>query len=40
MQIIPLFQKLLQYKSITPSDAGIYDFIDEYLGDDWSCIKS
>ena len=39
MQIIPLFQKLLQYKSITPSEAGIYDFIDEYLGDEWNCIK-
>ncbi|BFU76813.1 succinyl-diaminopimelate desuccinylase [Arcobacter sp. 15-2] len=39
MKIIPLFQKLLQYKSITPDDAGIYDFIDEYLGDTWQCIK-
>jgi len=39
MQIIPLFQKLLQYKSITPCDAGIYDFIEEYLGNEWSCIK-
>jgi succinyl-diaminopimelate desuccinylase len=39
MEIIPLFQKLLQYKSITPANAGIYDFIDEYLGDEWSCIK-
>jgi len=39
MQIIPLFQKLLKYKSITPKDVGIYDFIDEYLGDEWSCIK-
>ena len=39
MKIIPLFQKLLQYKSITPNDAGIYNFIDEYLGDEWSCIK-
>ncbi len=39
MEIIPLFQKLLQYKSITPNDAGIYDFIDEYLGNEWSCIK-
>jgi len=39
MKIIPLFQKLLQYKSITPNDAGIYDFIDEYLGDSWQCIK-
>ncbi len=39
MKIIPLFQKLLQYKSITPNDAGIYDFIDAYLGDEWNCIK-
>ena len=39
MKIIPLFQKLLQYKSITPNDAGIYDFIEEYLGESWSCIK-
>jgi len=39
MQIIPLFQKLLQHKSITPNDAGIYKFIEEYLGDEWSCIK-
>ena len=39
MKIIQLFQKLLQYKSITPNDAGIYDFIDEYLGDSWQCIK-
>ena len=39
MKIIPLFQKLLQFKSITPDDAGIYRFIDEYLGKDWKCIK-
>jgi len=39
MQIIPLFQKLLRYKSITPKDMGIYDFIEEYLGDQWSVIK-
>ncbi|MEA3384564.1 MAG: succinyl-diaminopimelate desuccinylase [Campylobacterota bacterium] len=39
MQIIELFQKLLQYKSITPSDAGIYTFIEEYLGETWSVIK-
>jgi len=39
MKIIPLFQKLLQHKSITPSDAGIYDFIEEYLGDEWEVIK-
>ena len=39
MQIIPLFQKLLNFKSITPNDAGIYNFIEDYLGDDWSVIK-
>ena len=39
MNIIPLFQKLLQYNTITPNDAGIYDFIEEYLGDEWSCLK-
>lgn len=39
MNIIPLFQKLLQYKSITPNNAGIYDFIKEYLGDTWTCIS-
>ena len=39
MQIIPLFQKLLRYRSITPDDAGIYTFIEEYLGDEWSVIK-
>ncbi|MEA3513397.1 MAG: succinyl-diaminopimelate desuccinylase [Campylobacterota bacterium] len=39
MELIPFFQKLLQYKSITPDDAGIYEFIEDYLGDSWSCIK-
>ena len=39
MDIIPLFQKLLQYKTITPNENGIYDFITEYLGDSWECIK-
>ena len=39
MTIIELFQKLLRFKSITPSDAGAFDFIDEYLGDSWQCIK-
>lgn len=39
MQIVPLFQKLLQYKSITPKDMGIYNFIEEYLGAQWSVIK-
>jgi succinyl-diaminopimelate desuccinylase len=39
MKLIPLFQKLLQYQSITPDDAGVYTFIEEYLGDEWSVIK-
>ncbi|MEA3497474.1 MAG: succinyl-diaminopimelate desuccinylase [Campylobacterota bacterium] len=39
MQIIPLFQKLLKYKSITPKDEGIYDFIEEYLGEEWNVVK-
>ena len=39
MNIIPLFQKLLQHDSITPNDAGIYNFIEDYLGDEWSCLK-
>jgi len=39
MNIIPLFQKLLQYKTITPNDEGIYDFIENYLGESWNCIK-
>ena len=39
MTIIELFQKLLRFKSITPNDAGAFDFISEYLGDDWQCIK-
>ena len=33
MTIIELFQKLLRFKSITPSnDDGAFDFIEEYLG--------
>jgi succinyl-diaminopimelate desuccinylase len=39
MEIIELFQKLLRYKSITPNDAGIYEFIEEYLGNSWEVIK-
>ena len=38
-RIIELFQKLLRFKSITPSDDGAFDFIEEYLGDTWTCIK-
>ena len=39
MTIIELFQKLLRFKSITPNDDGAFDFIQEYLGDSWKCIK-
>lgn len=39
MTIIELFQKLLRFKSITPDDDGAFDFIEEYLGDTWQCIK-
>ena len=39
MTIIELFQKLLRFKSITPDDDGAFDFIEEYLGDEWKCIK-
>ena len=39
MTIIELFQKLLRFKSLTPSDDGAFDFIEEYLGTDWTCIK-
>lgn len=39
MEIIELFQKLLRFKSITPKDEGIYDFIEEYLGDSWEVVK-
>ena len=39
MTIIELFQKLLRFKSLTPHDDGAFDFIEEYLGQDWTCIK-
>lgn len=39
MDTIELFQKLLRFKSITPKDDGAFDFIDEYLGEEWNCIK-
>lgn len=39
MDVIELFQKLLQFKSITPNDDGAFDFIDKYLGEDWNSIK-
>lgn len=40
MTTIELFKKLLKFKSITPNDAGTFEFIDEYLGDEWECIVS
>lgn len=39
MDVIALFQKLLRFKSITPNDDGAFDFIDEYLGENWKSIK-
>jgi len=39
MDIIELFQKLLRYKTITPLSCGIYDFVEEYLGDSWEVVK-
>ena len=39
MDTIELFQKLLRYKSITPDDAGAFEFIEQYLGDTWESIK-
>ncbi|HFU76256.1 MAG TPA: succinyl-diaminopimelate desuccinylase [Arcobacter sp.] len=39
MSIVELFQKLLQFKSITPDDAGAFTFIEEYLGESWECIR-
>ena len=39
MTVIELFQKLLRFESVTPEDAGAFDFIEEYLGSDWTCIK-
>jgi succinyl-diaminopimelate desuccinylase len=39
MNVIELFQKLLQFKSITPDDAGGFEFITEYLGESWECIE-
>ena len=39
MTIIELFQKLLRFKSITPDDDGAFDFIEEYLGEEWTCIN-
>lgn len=39
MTVIELFQKLLRFKSITPDDDKAFDFIEEYLGNEWTCIN-
>jgi succinyl-diaminopimelate desuccinylase len=39
MTQLELFQKLLQFKSLTPNDDGAFDFIKDYLGDSWSSIE-
>jgi succinyl-diaminopimelate desuccinylase len=39
MSIIELFQKLLQFESITPNDDGAFDFISSYLGESWESIE-
>jgi len=39
LTVIELFQKLLRFKSITPDDDKAFDFIEEYLGNEWSCIN-
>ena len=38
MTVIELFQKLLQFKSITPNDDGAFEFISGYL-EGWECIE-
>jgi len=39
LTVIELFQKLLRFKSITPDDDKAFDFIEEYLGNEWTCIN-
>ena len=39
MTQIELFKELLKFKSITPNDAGAFEFITKYLGDEWECIE-
>jgi len=39
MTVIELFQKLLRFKSVTPDDDGAFEFIEEYLGEEWTCIN-
>ncbi|MEA1915784.1 MAG: succinyl-diaminopimelate desuccinylase [Campylobacterota bacterium] len=38
MTVIELFQKLLQFKSVTPSDDGAFEFITHYM-DGWQCTE-
>ncbi len=33
MEVIPLFEKLLRFESLTPDDAGAFEFIEEFLSD-------
>jgi len=39
MTQIELFKKLLEFKSITPNDDGAFEFITQYLGDEWECLE-
>jgi succinyl-diaminopimelate desuccinylase len=39
MTEIELFKELLQFKSITPNDDGAFDFITQYLSNQWNCIE-
>jgi succinyl-diaminopimelate desuccinylase len=38
MTTIELFQKLLQFRSITPDDDGAFEFISGYL-EEWDCLE-
>jgi succinyl-diaminopimelate desuccinylase len=38
MSEMELFKKLLQFKSVTPSDDGAFEFITAYL-EDWECVE-
>ncbi|CAA6806742.1 MAG: N-succinyl-L,L-diaminopimelate desuccinylase (EC [uncultured Campylobacterales bacterium] len=33
MELIPLFKKILSYKTLTPDEDGFYDFLKSYLSD-------
>ena len=39
MTQIQLFKKLLKFKSITPNDDNIFEFITSYLGHQWECLE-